>query len=105
MFKIIRVKGNSLSPEFDEGDFVMVATIGWRGLRNPFVLNPIKNGDVLVFQHAAYGTMIKKFDHYEGDQLYVIGTHQHSVDSSQFGPISKEDLIGKVIWHIQKPRK
>jgi len=99
MIKIIRVTGNSLSPEFKEGDFVVLAAFASR------ILRPIKRGDVLVFRHEQYGTMIKKFERYEGDGelLYVTGTHPHSVDSAQFGPIKKKDLIGKVIWHIPKP--
>ncbi len=105
MLKIIRVTGNSLSPEFQEGDFVVLVTLAWRSLRNPFLFNSLKRGDVLVFRHNQYGTMIKKFDHFQGDdQLYVTGTHPHSVDSTQFGPIEKETLIGKVLWHIPRPR-
>lgn len=105
MIKIIKVTGNSLSPEFREGDFVVLATKAWRFLRSPFFFS-LKPGDVLVFRHEEHGTMIKKFDHYEdnGDKLFVIGTHHHSVDSSQFGPIEKEALIGKVLWHISKSR-
>ncbi|MBC8503359.1 MAG: hypothetical protein H8D34_00750 [Chloroflexi bacterium] len=103
MIRIIRVTGNSLSPEFKEGDFVVLATLASGVLR---FFNSIKRGDVLIFQHELYGSMIKKFDHYEGEDedLYVTGTHPHSMDSSQFGPIAKKDLIGKVIWHIPKPR-
>ncbi|MBM3143697.1 MAG: S26 family signal peptidase [Chloroflexi bacterium] len=99
MFKIMRVTGDSLSPEFEEGDFVVLAT-------SPLFLNALKPGDVLVFQHEQYGTMIKKFAHNEADGkgVYVTGAHPHSLDSSQFGPIPKHDLIGKVIWHIAKPR-
>ncbi len=105
MIKIIRVTGNSLAPEFREGDFVVLTTLAPRVLPSLFFLS-LKPGDVLVFRHKDHGTMIKKFDHYEGDQdhLYVTGTHSLSVDSSQLGPIGKEDLIGKVIWHIPRPR-
>ena len=106
MIKIIKVTGNSLAPEFREGDFVVLATFAPRVLRKRFFFTPLKPGDVIVFRHEDHGTMIKKFDHYEGDQdhLYVTGTHPLSVDSSQFGPIGKEELIGKVIWHIPRPR-
>lgn len=100
MIKVISVTGDSLTPEFRQGDFVVIAT-------NPLFYKTIKQGDVLVFRHEQYGTMIKKFSHFEGDNntLYVVGTHQHSVDSAQFGPIARQDLIGKVLWHIAKPRR
>ena len=106
MLKIIRVTGNSLSPEFQEGDFVVLITSGGRSLRNPFFFNALKRGDILVFQHNEHGTLIKKLDHCEGDEkLYVTGTHPHSVDSTQFGPIDKGALIGRVICHIPRPRE
>jgi phage repressor protein C with HTH and peptisase S24 domain len=100
MIRIISVTGDSLTPELEQGDFVVIAT-------NPLFLRKIKTGDVLVFEHEQYGTMIKNFSHYEGqrNKLYVTGTHHHSVDSAQFGPIDQKDLIGKVIWHIPKPRR
>ncbi len=106
MIKIIKVTGNSLSPEFQEGDFVVLVRLDGQILRNPFFFKSLKPGDILVFRHDEYGTMIKKFAHYEGDndQLFVTGTHPHSVDSFRFGPISKKNLMGKVIWHIPRPR-
>ncbi len=107
MLKIIKVKGDSLSPEYLEGDFVVLLKFfTWRFWRNFFFLNPLKRGDVLVFHQDEYGIMIKKFERSEqnGERLFVTGTHPHSVDSSQFGPIQRDALIGKVIWHIPKPR-
>ncbi len=98
MIKFISVTGDSLTPEFKQGDFVVIAT-------SPFFYKTIKRGDVLVFRHEMHGTLIKKFSHYEGDdrKLYVTGTHPLSIDSENFGPINREELIGKVIWHIPRP--
>jgi len=100
MIRIIRVTGDSLTPEIKPGDFVVIAT-------NPLFSRKLKMGDVLVFQHEQYGTMIKKFSHYEGEhkKLFVTGTHHHSIDSAQFGTINRNDLLGKVIWHIPKPQR
>jgi len=99
MLKFIKVSGKSLLPEYQDGDFVLVAKI-------PFFLRHIRQGDIVVFDHPLYGLMIKRVDRLlpEKDEIYVIGTHEFSVDSREFGPISLETLIGKVIWHIQKPR-
>jgi len=107
MLKIIKVKGDSLSPEYQEGDFVILVTgLAWHPRRNFFILKYLKQGDALVFHHDEYGIMIKKFVRFEqnGEKLFVTGSHPHSVDSSQFGPIERDALIGKVIWHIPKPR-
>lgn len=98
MFRIIRVTGASLSPDYVDGDYVVLVTI-------PFLLNKIKPGDIVVFQQAYYGLMIKKVEaiNEKGDSLFLVGTHQDSVDSRRFGSILKQDILGKVLWHIRKP--
>ena len=49
--------------------------------------------------------MIKKVSRVaeDGKEIYVVGTHENSVDSRQFGAVRKDALIGKVIWHIPRP--
>jgi nickel-type superoxide dismutase maturation protease len=97
MIQILKVTGESLSPFFIEGDFVVVSKI-------PFVLRKIKAGDIVVFRHPVYGTMIKKVEHIspDGEEFFVLGTHPESTDSRQFGPLRRSQLTGKVIWHIGK---
>ena len=97
MIQILKVTGESLSPFFIEGDFVVVSKI-------PFVLRKIKAGDIVVFRHPVYGTMIKKVERIspDGEEFFVLGTHPESTDSRQFGPLRRSQLTGKVIWHIGK---
>jgi nickel-type superoxide dismutase maturation protease len=97
MLRVIKVTGDSLSPEYQEGDYVVVATI-------PFFLNRIRVGDVIVFRQPTYGTLIKKVAQVEktSNQFFVVGAHPNSVDSRQFGPVARQALIGRVIWHIPK---
>jgi len=97
MLRVIKVTGDSLSPEYREGDYVVVATI-------PFFLNRIQVGDVVVFRQPTYGILIKKVAQVgtAGDQFFVVGAHPDSVDSRQFGPVARQALIGRVIWHIPK---
>jgi signal peptidase I len=99
MFQVIRIIEDSLSPEYQEGDFVLLVKI-------PFFLRSIHPGDVIVFRQAAYGQMIKRVESLDaqGDLIDVRGTHPDSKDSRHFGPVPRDDLIGKVIWHIRKPR-
>ena len=96
MFQVIRVTGDSLSPEYQEGDFVLVVKI-------PFFLRTIRPGDVVTFRQIAYGTLIKRVERIDadGELLYVVGEHPDSTDSRRFGPVPREDVIGKVIWHIR----
>lgn len=94
MIKFIKVTGDSLSPAYKEGDYVMLITVSF------FYL---KRGDTIVFKHPEYGTMIKNIDSIDSDKIFVVGTHPHSTDSRQFGPIERSEVVGKVIWHIKKP--
>ena len=97
MLKIIKVTGTSLSPEYKDGDFVVIAT-------SPLFLRQLKTGDVIVFRHAAYGTLIKKIGRIlpESGEYYVVGTNESSLDSRRLGPIAHTKVTGKVIWHIKK---
>jgi len=98
MFRLLKVTGDSLSPLYKEGDFVVITTL-------PFLSRRIRPGDIIVFQHGLYGTLIKIVDRIlpEGDEVYVIGASENSLDSRRLGPISRQAIKGKVIWHIVKP--
>ena len=98
MLQILKVTGESLAPEYQEGDFVLIAKI-------PFLLNRLKEDDVIAFRHPDYGVMIKRIAGLNPgkDQIFVLGTHEHSVDSRHFGTIQRSDLVGKVIWHLRQP--
>ena len=98
MLRLIKVKGDSLVPDFREGDFVVTIKI-------PLLWYKLHPGDIVVFRHPEYGLMIKKVEHLslDGESLFVIGTHPDSIDSRRFGAVPMRNLIGKVIWHVHKP--
>ncbi len=99
MIQFLKVTGSSLSPLFEDGDYVVVLKARW-------ALRRISPGDIVVFRHADYGTLIKRVERLSagGDDLFVVGTHEWSVDSRQFGAIHRSDLTGKVIWSTHKKR-
>ena len=98
MFRLLKIRGQSLVPDVKDGDFVLVSKI-------PILLNCLRPGDVVAFHHPSYGTMIKKIDTISPDRkdITVIGSHPLSVDSRQFGPIDRAAIIGKVILHVHRP--
>jgi signal peptidase I len=98
MLNILKVTGDSLSPDYQEGDFVLASKI-------PVFLSTIREGDVVVFNHPEYGVLIKKVAiiYPQSREYFVIGSHGHSVDSRRIGNIRRKDIIGKVIWHIRRP--
>lgn len=97
MFRIIKVTGDSLSPTYNDGDFVVITRI-------PVLLLNLKVGDIVVFNHPEYGQLIKKVDSIlaQRNKIFVIGFHENSVDSRIFGTVNKNEILGKVIWHIKK---
>jgi signal peptidase I len=96
MFRLLKVTGDSLAPEYREGDFVLVSKI-------PFYLVPPSPGDVIAFRQPGYGLLIKRIQNISPDGgLNVIGNHLESIDSRVFGTVRRKDILGKVIWHIRK---
>jgi signal peptidase I len=96
MLRFLRVRGDSLTPNFEHGDFVLVSKI-------PFLFRSPSPGDVIVFHQPGYGELIKFIQSVNPDgELFVIGTRPESSDSRVFGAIRKEAIVGKVIWHIKK---
>ena len=99
MLKIIKVTGNSLSPFFLPGDYVLVSTYR-PGYKN------LQVGTVVVFHHSEFGRLIKRVhtNYPETKNLKVTGSHENSISSRKLGLIPYSDLIGKVIFHINQPR-
>ena len=97
MLRIHKVTGDSMSPDFQEGDFVVLTTL-------PFILKRIKIGDIIIFEHKLYGTLIKRIASFdlETAEAYVEGTQSDSLDSRRLGTIRRENIRGKVIAHFPK---
>ena len=98
MIKIIKVTGESLSPFFLPGDYVLVG-------RCSYLFGSFREGDIVVFAHPSYGLMIKEIDRINSElqQIHVKGSHPLSVDSIKIGPIATAAILGKVVWHIKNP--
>jgi hypothetical protein len=93
MLKFMKVRGHSLSPDYRDGDFVLVSTLP----------RTVRENDVIVFQNSVYGTLIKRVKRVlkPKSEFIVRGTCWNSVDSKMFGSVFFQDVIGKVIWHIR----
>jgi nickel-type superoxide dismutase maturation protease len=100
MLRIFKVTGDSLYPAIRQGDFVLISKI-------PFWFNRLRVGEVVVFNHPVFGQLIKRIERIldGGRAVFVIGSDEFSVDSRQFGPVSRAYLLGKVIWHIRQSEK
>ncbi len=98
MLHVFPVTGPSLSPLFNQGDYVIV-------LRIPRLMDRYRPGDVVVFRHPVFGVMIKIVDQLlaGGEELLVTGANPDSLDSRALGPIPRAAVVGKVIAHFRKP--
>jgi signal peptidase I len=95
VLKLLKVSGHSLSPLYQDGDFVLVSKI-------PILIQGIRPGDAVVFQHPRLGRLIKLVERLEagGKSVYVVGVSSFSSDSRTFGAIPSNLIQGKVIWHF-----
>jgi signal peptidase I len=100
MLRVFRVKGDSLYPEYRNGDYVITA---W----SPLAFKRLKLGDIIAFKHPQYGLLIKQVVRILHSQqlLEVRGMILESIDRLTFGPIPMHSVLGKVIWHFKAPRK
>lgn len=98
MFRIHKITGDSMSPDFQEGDFVVLLTV-------PFFLNRLKIGDIIVFDHQLYGRLIKRIVSFDPEtaEAYVQGTQPNSLGSLRLGTIRRDAIRGKVVAHFSKP--
>jgi len=97
MFRLLRVRGQSLAPDYREGDYVLAAKV-------PFPSGKIRAGDVIVFDQPGYGRLIKRVTRVldDGGAFEVQGTQVESTDSRNFGPVPADRVSAKVIWHIRR---
>jgi signal peptidase I len=97
MLRLLKVRGHSLFPDFRDGDYVLAAGV-------PFPSGKIRAGDVIVFRQPGYGMLIKRVREVlqQGRAYDVRGTQVNSADSRNFGPVRRDQVSGKVIWHIRQ---
>lgn len=97
MFRLLKVRGLSLHPDFQDGDYVLTA-------KAPFPSGKIKAGDVIVFRQPVHGFLIKRVSRVldSGQTFEVRGTQVDSTDSRNFGLVPLSRVSGKVIWHIRQ---
>jgi len=95
MFRILRVSGDSMFPEYKSGDFILIRT-------RSFLPSRLRSGDVIVFVNQLYGTLLKRIQRITDAGIYVIGSGEESLDSRRLGPVNPDTVQGKVIWHIRR---
>ena len=91
MLRLMKVKGENMSPQLQDGDFVCISR--W--------YRKLKIGQIVVVDHALYGLIIKKVLHIAPDgQLWLGGESNKSLQSERIGWVSSRRVVGKVIHRI-----
>ena len=96
MLQLIKVRGNSIAPYLQDGDFAII-------LKSRWVHKSLKCGDYIVFHQSQFGTLIKQVHQIQPDgSLLVRGSDDFSTDSRLFGAVAPDQVAGKVIWCIRQ---
>ncbi|HUD05942.1 MAG TPA: S26 family signal peptidase [Candidatus Saccharimonadales bacterium] len=83
-----RVIGKSMLPTLKPGQIIIVSGI----------YGNLGSDSVVVFNHDNM-EKIKRIKDVRRQKMFVVGdNHKLSVDSRSFGWLSKEKVIGKIIW-------
>lgn len=91
MINLIKVKGESMAPALNDGDFVF--TSRWH--------TKLRVDHLVVVDHALYGFIVKKVLHIAPDgQLWLGGESNKSLRSERIGWVSPRRVVGKVIYRI-----
>lgn len=89
---ILKVRGQSMSPAFQHGDYV--ASARWPRM-------PITVGDVVVVSHPHFDTIIKRvYSMNESGDMQLSGDNILSTEKDSIGWCKKEWISGKVLWRF-----
>ncbi|MEK7534257.1 MAG: S26 family signal peptidase [Patescibacteria group bacterium] len=95
LFSLFKIEGHSMEPTIKNGQSVLASSL-------PYFFSKPKMGDIVVFRKNERVLMkrITKIDQSDdGKKYFVKGDNEKdSMDSKRFGWISKNDIIGKVIY-------
>ena len=97
MFRILRIEGESMTPEFNDGDYVLVQRLA-------LLFRRIKTGSTVVFNTGKYGILIKKVSAADkkNRKYFFAGTSPKSLTTEQIGTVDERDIIGSVLFHFRK---
>lgn len=97
IFPILKfqVQENSMEPFISSGDIILVNRLSYL-FKNP------KIGDVVVIKkNNKKKYLIKRIQKVRKKTYFVVGDNKNqSIDSRNFGWITKEDIIGKMIFKL-----
>lgn len=95
MFRLVKIKGDSMWPDYRHNDYVAISR-----RRN----NALLPGDDVICRHAEFGLILKRIKHIGPNGMRLTGLNPLSAESGRLGNIQRRAVVGRVVWHIKRPR-
>lgn len=95
MFRLVKIKGDSMWPDYCHNDYVALGRWRWRALAV---------GDDVVCNHAEFGLILKRIQHIGPNGLRLTGLNARSTASGRLGNIQEQAVMGRVLWHVRRPQ-
>ncbi len=92
MLKLFKISGDSLYPLYKDKESVLCLKI--------YKFIKIKKDDTVIFEKNTYGMMIKIIKYIDDKYYFVEGTNPMSIDSRNFGMLTREEIKYKVLFKI-----
>ena len=89
MLKIVKVRGDSMSPTLAPGDYMIVTRA-----------RTIRPGFVVLVDHPKYGRIIKRISSVNEDFISLAGDGPNSTASDAMGQESLTAVQGRIHWAI-----
>lgn len=101
MLSIIKVRGDSMSPQYKNGDYV----VSLKSQLLPSFL--ISEGRDYIIEHREHGRMLKRLTlkSNQNQSFQFSGLNPKSISTENIGVHSKESILGLVILLIKSKRK
>jgi len=96
-FKIWKVKGHSMFPRIPQHSYVLV--------KHWYTFKRLKPNQTILITHPQYGLIIKTVAIIDKNNLiWCKGENASSISVEQLGPVSKKQIIGKVLKVFLQPK-
>jgi len=99
ILKLVKVKGDSMSPLFLHGDYLLLTDF-------PSPTFWMKQGRIIVFNSERYGLLVKRVAKIDKHKkvFWAEGMNPYSVTTEQMGENSFLTVKGTVLWCFQQKR-
>jgi len=89
MPRLLRVRGQSMSPTLEDGDYILIT--------KPRRLRP---GFIYVLKHERLGRIVKRLSKLENEICYWSGDNAESTSPDRIGATPTTCILGRAGWRI-----